>query len=154
MKKVYLLLPLIGFMIIASCKQGEPEDIAEPKTEKQVNPNGDSELALLMRQMYEVGMEMKEHIENGKAPKADFPYKTILTATPTDEKFTDDPDFPTFAQSYITAMKNLQNADPEKVHLMYSGMVNTCMSCHRDMCPGPIVKIEKLYLEEEESVNQ
>ena len=31
----------------------------------QPNPNGDSELALLMREMFDDGMRMKEQIEKG-----------------------------------------------------------------------------------------
>lgn len=150
MKKLILLLPLLAFVVITSCSQKEEAEDPEPQSQEQqsLNPNGDSELALLMRQMFDVGMDMKAHVEQGKVPEADLPYQTILTAEPTDTKFTDDPDFPALAQSYIDAMKNFQNATPENAHLIYTSMVNTCMSCHRSMCPGPVVKIKKLYLEE------
>lgn len=146
MKKILFLLPLIAWIVMASCSQGKTEN--PPTSQKSLNPNGDSELALLMRQMYEVGMQMKDHIQKGEKPAPDIPYQTILTATPTDEAFTSDPNFPDFAQSYIDAMDNLKKAENDNVHLFYTSMVNTCMNCHQDMCPGPMVKIKKLYLED------
>lgn len=150
MKKWLLLLPVIGFLAIASCSE-ENEDAVQTQEEKPVdtNPNGSSELALLMRQMFDEGMEMKEAVMEGKRVESNLPYHNIITATPTEERFKSDPDFPVFAEAYIEAMQNLEEASPEEARLHYSTMITTCMSCHQDMCPGPIVKIEKLYLEEE-----
>jgi len=29
----------------------------------------------------------------------------------------------------------------------FNQMIDNCMNCHQQMCPGPMVKIKKLYLE-------
>ena len=50
-----------------------------------VNPNGDSELAILMRDMYDEGMLVKQSIIDGENPELKLNYDHIHTATPTEE---------------------------------------------------------------------
>ncbi len=130
----------VAIWIILSCSSKNPTSL---------NPNGDSELALPMREMEANAIDMKKFIETGRVPASDYDHSTLFTATPTEEGKTDLPEYKTMAQSYLDAMKSLQSANQENVTGAYKDMVNMCLSCHKSMCPGPVVRIEKLYIEKD-----
>lgn len=114
---------------------------------KPLNPNGDSELALLMRAMHENGMEMKAQLEKGEIPKVNVDYSKIKTAKETPGMKPANVPYDTFADIYIHSMKKLEkctNVEEAKVH--FQNMQTNCLNCHQQMCPGPIVKINKLTL--------
>ncbi len=111
-----------------------------------LNPNGDSELAILMREMFDDAMKMKEGIEKGKLPKSDLDISAIHTADATEPEKVQTEQYRVFADSYLAAMESIEESSRESVADPYRGMVESCMNCHKAMCPGPIVKIEKLYL--------
>ncbi len=117
----------------------------------QPNPNGDSELALLMREMFEDGLRIKEQIENGEKPEVLKKFEAIHTAQATEPEKAASETYKNFAVSYLAAMERLQNATAEDVFDTYQGMVQSCMSCHQALCPRPMVRIKKLYLDGEES---
>ena len=113
----------------------------------QSNPNGDSELALLMREMFEDGLRIKEQIEKGEKPDILKKFEAIHTAEATEPEKAASETYKNFADSYLTALNGLQNADSDELFDAYQGMVQSCMSCHQALCPGPMVRIKKLYLE-------
>ncbi|MEZ4951026.1 MAG: hypothetical protein R2784_16820 [Saprospiraceae bacterium] len=85
------------------------ENEAPVKKRKQLNPNGDSELALLMRDMFDDGMKMKEMIKNGEHPEVSVDFQKILTANATEpEKETASPEYKAFAQTYIQTMEAMK----------------------------------------------
>ncbi|NNF34955.1 MAG: hypothetical protein HKN68_12655 [Saprospiraceae bacterium] len=130
---------VLVILFVLSCANGE---------KKQLNPNGDSELALLMREMEANALDMKKFIETGRVPASDYDHSTLFTAIPTEEGKTDLPEYKTMAQSYLDAMKSLQSANQNTAAGAYKDMVDMCLSCHKSMCPGPVVRIEKLYVGE------
>jgi cytochrome c556 len=139
MKHLFASIFLLATIYLLACA-------TEANSQRPLNPNGDSELSLLMRAMYEDGLKMKSQVENGKHPKPSVDVEQILTAEATDPERQKTPHFDAFAQSYLQAVKALQNARPEEAEQHYNGMVNACMSCHKAICPGPTVRIKKLYL--------
>lgn len=142
MKKVYVLAFIAAIIFAWSCSTESTEE-AEP-----LNPNGDSELALLMRAMFNDGMKMKEQILRNELPSTDVNFERIISATPTDPEQTGTETFKTFAKVYMESMKTLLGGDKKMSAENYGAMVNTCMSCHSVICPGPTVKIKKMLLEE------
>ncbi len=112
---------------------------------KPLNPNGDSELAVLMREMYEDGVKMKSRIEKGRTPSISVDHEEILSANPTDIEQVDNPEYRTYAAAYlgiIDALKKAKtSADAEN---LYDNMVQSCANCHKALCPGPLVRIAKL----------
>lgn len=122
--------------LIISCQQSQ---------KKPLNPNGDSELALLMRAMYEDGEKMKEHLESGKIPKPSTDVEALLTAEATEPDKVATQEYKAFAESYIAITASLKEADAESAPELYKNMVDMCMTCHQSMCPGPMVRIKKLY---------
>jgi hypothetical protein len=117
---------------------------------KSLNPNGDSELALLMREMHTDGMKTKQQLLDGKTPDISVKYEKLFTAKATEPAKVATPEYTAYATIYETAVKNfLERRGNEQVD-SYKTMVDACMNCHQQICPGPMVKIKKLYLSEKE----
>jgi len=115
---------------------------------KPLNPNGDSELALLMRSMMSSSKNLKQLIEQGNIPK-EFPeeFKKIHTAQPTDSD-TKKESFDGFANNYIANLQNLYNSPKEDLKKNYNAVVAACVSCHSEHCPGPLKAINQLKITE------
>ncbi len=117
---------------------------------KSLNPNGDSELALLMREMYEDGMRTKQQLLDGKQPEVKVKYKQLHTAKATEPEKVANPSYAAFAKTYEAAMDSFLFGDAGKKVEYYHSMVTSCMNCHSQFCPGPKMKIKKMYLSEKE----
>lgn len=138
MKKILALLPLCGLLLWQSCSD------EKASATKPLNPNGDSELALLMRQMFEDGERVRAQVKEGKPVDIQVDFEKIMTAKATDPAKMQGPDYPAFAGAYVEAMKALRDAPPAEAQDKYSEVVATCMNCHQQSCPGPMVRIKKL----------
>ncbi len=121
-------------------------DLSKVKIVKApINPNGDSELALLMRAMYEEAERMKAAIERGEQPEITLDYEAILTAEATEPEKAASATYKVHAQSYLQTLKALKNADVAQAQQLFGDMVDSCMGCHSALCPGPKARIKKLY---------
>lgn len=114
---------------------------------KPLNPNGDSELALLMREMMKSSESLKDAINKGNLPK-EFPeaFLKIHSAKPTDSE-TKKESFNVFADNYIDNLKILYGSNKSNIIQNYNAVVSACISCHTEHCPGPIKAIVKLKME-------
>jgi hypothetical protein len=103
----------------------------------------DSELALLMREMHEQAKLLKLLLLNGEdidpyEAEADF----ILEAEPTRPSVKGD-EFESFARYFLKSNKDIyQNPGIEN----YNIMVESCVACHKEFCPGPVRTIQKLRI--------
>jgi hypothetical protein len=143
MYKLLVSIVLLSFVTWLGCTN-------QPSSGKMINPNGDSELALLMRQMFEEGMVTKQQIIDGEIPDLKVSYQHIHTAQPTEEGKTSTTEYMLFAKAYEASVERLMAAAPDERVEAYQNMVNTCMNCHETVCPGPMVKIKKMYLSEDQ----
>lgn len=111
-----------------------------------VNPNGDSELAVLMRQMRDSTASFREVIKSGKVPDK-FPevFLKIHTAIPTDSE-TKKPSFDGFATAYLNSLTQLSKSNATDAKPNYNAVVQACENCHSEHCPGPLSAIRKLKL--------
>ncbi len=148
--KTVVYICLLGFL--ASCSQQEKSCDAPPAKKAIYNPNGDSELALLMRDMFDEGMRVKEEVASGKRPLPKWDADAIFSAHATQPEKVASPEFKAYAQSFLEAAKAMEDASPEAYRQSYQGMVKTCVACHQEVCPGPIVKINKMLLDESEGL--
>lgn len=122
-------------------------DVAPPAAcNKPLNPNGDSELALLMRSMFADGLRIKAQVEQGETPTGLADFSTIHTAMATDSMVRA-AEFTAFADAYLASIKQLEAADSNAV-FRFNRMVDQCMNCHTANCPGAKKRIEKLYIHE------
>lgn len=143
---------LFAVLLLAQCSgKGSTEDASTADStaascSKPLNPNGDSELALLMRNMMHSSENMKEMIRQGKLPDK-FPeeFLKIHTAKPTDAG-TKKASFDAFATNYINNLELLYKSPKEELTQNYNAVVNACVSCHMEHCPGPLKAINKLKI--------
>jgi len=153
-KYLYLLFYISFFS--ASCENQSTAKQADNPSDStksavcstdSVNPNGSSELALLMRKMFDEGMIVKEKIVKGEEIGA-YPadYEKIKSATPTEADMKQD-NFNAFADDMIAALKKLHQNPAKERKENFNRFVSTCMNCHDMMCPGPKRKIVKLKIE-------
>ena len=142
MKSISISLILIAnIAILSQCSDSNPNSL---------NPNGDSELALLMREMFEDGMRTKQLVLDGKSPEVKVAFQKMHTATATEPEKVADPNYAAMTTVYENSVNTfLTSPDHSRVE-SYTNMVNACMNCHQVVCPGPMRKIKKMYLSEQE----
>ncbi len=138
-----VLFCLIAVACWSSCNESQQ---MEPVAERPINPNGDSELALLMREMFEDGERIKAQVERGEQPTGLRDFAVIHAAIPTDSTVKG-PVFTAFAEAYLESVRQLEASDSSSV-FRFNRMVDQCMNCHSEFCPGPKKRIRKLYLKE------
>lgn len=141
-----------AFVCVAVCLGifGCGSEESKPQGTKIFNPNGDSELALLMREMHDDGMLTKQQILNGETPEVKCDYKTMYSIEATEPEKAASTEYQIFGKAYEASVAALLAADEEHRPTAYQTMVGACMNCHQAMCPGPMVKIKKMYLTEAE----
>ena len=105
-----------------------------------------TEMALLMRKMYEVNKALKSQIMN-KDTLMSFPeeFKTIHTAVltkPSDR----DLEFDSLSNIFIDHQKATFSSNSDSIVYHFNKSVNTCLTCHESRCVGPIPKIQKLLI--------
>ena len=139
-------------VLLPKCKQADKSNVNTTENTvcvktKSLNPNGDSELALLMRQMYDSLNSMNRLIKNGGVPSK-FPesFLKIHTAKPTTSN-TKLESFDAFADDYIATLRLLYNSPKADLNKNYNLLVQKCANCHEASCPGPLKKIYKLKLD-------
>ena len=142
MRTLFLLFFSLILLLGYAC-----QDDGKYRGEWTINPNGDSELALLMRDMYDDAMDMKLRLEQGRKPKVYSFYDDMYTAEATEPEKVARDDYTVFSKAYQMSLEGIQRARIGDMHSAYKGMVQSCMNCHNAMCPGPIDKIEHLLLD-------
>lgn len=108
-------------------------------------PNQDSELTLLMRQMYDHYAAIGDSIGMPDYQGKVRAFSEVHTAKSTEPTKATSPLYQAMATTYLAAVHDLNQAATAR-DSSYNIVVDQCMNCHRQLCPGPMVKIEKLYL--------
>lgn len=107
------------------------------------NPNGDSELAALMRVMQVDLTHARDLVKKGEVPAPMFArHRRMRCAWPTDVKDRDAA-FDALAVAYLDAVKALESRPPDR-KAAFLEVVKRCRGCHERACPGPIAAIEQL----------
>jgi hypothetical protein len=132
---------LFAFVICIGCEQQ-----LNTKSNSHINPNGDSELALLMRNMFSESDSLKQLVVAGKTLSGLKRFEDIHTAIATDPTVRG-PVFDSFSDAYIDAIRQLESSNSTSVK-KFNNMVTQCMNCHSKFCPGPKKRIKQLYIEE------
>jgi hypothetical protein len=146
-RKKIIFLTLIFFTI--SCTEK-----IEKKT-KPLNPNGDSELALIMRELQVNTSIIKDEIEkeyfdpNAKINNDYFKQLVkerfkLNTAQQSDENLKSTNTYSNFAATYNYSVSNFLNNKITTKN--YNNMINNCISCHQQFCLGTIATINKLKI--------
>ncbi|MFK7758199.1 MAG: hypothetical protein AB8B53_14815 [Flavobacteriales bacterium] len=132
-------LPFVLVIIVIGFSVGCGANSAEmPSTS-----NSDSELTLLMRQMYEDAITVKQAILANN-PLVLLNHEAVLTAQSTQPEKAQSELYQTFVSDYLTKLKLLNKAESLEQKVAFSNVVKSCINCHSSLCPGPLVKIDKL----------
>ena len=112
----------------------------------ELNPNGASELAALMRTMQANLAEARGAVLEGRPTPPLWPsHRKMRCAWPTDAADRN-PQFDALAIAYLAQVKALdaRGADGRQA---YRAVLAACRACHEVSCPGPIAAIEALALD-------
>jgi len=142
------ILHILAFSLLIACSNSTKEC-----EEKPINPNGESELALLMRDLDLNTFHIKKQLflndstEEKKLntefiEKFKYNYLAIRTAQPTEGNLRENGLYNGYADLYINSIQNFLENNTKK---NYNTMVNNCIQCHEHFCLGAIGKINKLY---------
>lgn len=127
-------------IVLSNCDNGQ----SKPKM-GILHPNKDSELTLLMRDMYDYYDSLKVHVENGNLPDNIRDFAEIHQAVSTEPSKAESPLYKAMSTVYLDSAKRF-NTSKNNTKELFNIMIDNCMNCHQQMCPGPMVKIKKLYV--------
>lgn len=126
--------------VLDPSKPGAPGHLIESPR----NPNGDSELAVLMRTFVEQLKENRLRVKNGESVEKLWPsHRTMRCAWPTNPKERND-GYDGRSQSYLATVRAFDEAPAKET---YNAVVNACIQCHQINCGGVISFIETLRWE-------
>jgi cytochrome c556 len=148
MRKILVAGCLAGASFFIGCNQNATTSADKKAEDKNLEMYEESELAALMRQMYDTNLELKKKLENGEMP-ASFPedFYTLHDAVATKGMISEKnrSTFEALADQYKDDLKEIENAaTPAQAKIAYNEMVMTCASCHQIYCQGPLPKIKRL----------
>lgn len=124
-------------------KQLAENNAADCANPDAVNPNGSSELAILMREMTDFSQKLNEAIlQDSLLPFPDN-FKAIHTAIPTDSTVKGKI-YTGHAELYLNALDLLYKSEKKERIENYNNMITSCISCHENFCRGPIKRINKM----------
>ena len=150
MKNNILIFILLITFFSCSSNEEQEKNCIKPKVKisKGADPNNSSELALLMRSMLQETASMRLQIEEGNLEfNEDYiaELKKLHSAVPTKDHMKEG-GFTGFAKSLITSAESLKASSTDEHKKKYNAMINQCIACHEQVCPGPFVRINKLPL--------
>lgn len=121
-------------------KPGSPGNLIK----SQRNPNGDSELAVLMRVFVDDLREARLQVQGGEALKPLFPvHRSMRCAWPTKPSDRDE-GYDARSQAYLGVVSAFDAVPSQD---SYNAIINSCVACHQVSCGGVIEFIESLRWE-------
>lgn len=113
-----------------------------------INPNGQSELAHLMRRMQAELKAKRADVMAGRDVTIDFFHHRIRCAWPTAASERNAA-YDAMAVSYLRAVDAFNHPDPSSPASSaqrFNGVVESCLGCHANTCEGPMVAIRPLKI--------
>ncbi len=106
-----------------------------------------SEMSLHMNDMYDVNEEIKNKILSGELPK-EFPEEILKIHKAKLSDFKERSEtFEAYSNLFIEKEKFIFDTISEiPLEQRYNDAINSCVSCHKSQCPGPIPRIKKLLI--------
>lgn len=132
-----LIVLVLGVLLLA-CNESNKQ------SEKVViDPNNTSEMALLMRDMFTQLNSVKLKLELGHdLSNSQLNFALIHEQKATDESFRKE-GLEGMSWGYSNAVHQFNNS---QTLTNYRTVVNSCVSCHQSLCPGPLERIDNLII--------
>lgn len=110
-----------------------------------LNPNGDSELAIMMRNMALLSEANAAALREGKELVAyDGSFSGMFQAERSMK--IDDVLFEGMGKSYLATLEQLYKAPVEERVALHNNLIQTCQACHEQSCRGPLKRIDKMLV--------
>ncbi len=148
MRKLIITGCLAGASFFVACNNPTKEQTQKQEESKELEMYEESELASLMRKMYEDNVAIGKMLKNDSLP-ASFPqdFLHIHDAVASKGMLEDRTTFDGFAATYVENMKKMEQATTvAEARIAYNDLVMTCASCHQIYCQGPLPKIKRMKL--------
>lgn len=144
------ILFTLALLAILACSARQVGEAAAAPSPQEVAPP--SELALLMRGMAAHADSVKAGLARGGKDLPPYPtaIRTLFTATPTKDMHIDPITYPTFGKDYQDKVDALYKAARKDRPAAYNALVMSCANCHATHCPGPLMRIKKMYVRVQE----
>jgi hypothetical protein len=144
----------LGFWVLLlglfSCKADlKKTEGVEATPDKEIfNPNGDSELALLMRSMTDYMESAKDSLERGNSmPNCPDDFKRLTEAKETEGIIKDRNHFNAYAEQWLIDLNLVCRSTGHHQIQAYERLRISCLNCHQSYCQGPIPKIQRLTIQ-------
>lgn len=138
----YLYILCCVLLILVSCAEKKQEKVKE-----ELLMYEPSEMAILMRQMYEYNKVLRQQIisqDSLSLPSYPEEFLNIHSAVMTDDTERDSA-FEALSKRYLELQQSIfTNKDSAKEN--FNKSVVTCVECHTTRCDGPIPKIKRLLI--------
>ena len=92
-------------------------------------------------------MVVKEAILEEEQIPIKLKHHKLLTAKSTDPKDSKSEVYQTLANDYLRWVNLVNDPKNPDRRTSYSNLVNSCTQCHKALCPGPLIRIEKMVIE-------
>lgn len=140
------LLSVAALTFIAFVQFPEPLERSTNEDEQELAPPSD--LALLMRAMAIHADSVKAGLgKQDRLPQFPKTFRNLNKTTPTKGMHIDAITFPTFSKDYLSKLDDLYDAPTAERPQAYNALVQSCANCHGTHCPGPLMRIRKMYAE-------
>jgi len=141
-----LILLLITALVGCFARTDSPVDLPTPNEQDVAPP---SALALMMRHMAAHADSVKAAVRrDGDLPPFPKAFNGLMKAEPTEGMHIDPITFPTFAKDYENKLERLYKVKKEDRSQAYNALIQSCANCHGTHCPGPLMRIKKMYVED------
>ena len=145
-KKQYLFIAFFSASAMMACNSNVPKSNEGNLLINQVPANVDSEMTVLMREMYYNFEIIKDSIVAGKTVDRILFNDVRRThwASTTDSTIMG-PAFEGMTVDFLDKVDSLLLEEVNK-EMYFNLTVQACLNCHQEFCPGPMGKITKLLI--------
>jgi hypothetical protein len=142
--KVFFSVAICILLFSCNTSKKETSSLKEKMVYDMYEP---SEMSILMNDMYDYNLKLKQEIIDGKMP-SEFPSKFLEIHTAQLSEFKSrNEKFQVYSQLFIEYQQDIFNSDSNRdISERYNRMINLCVTCHTTECTGPIPKIKKLLI--------
>ena len=146
LNKLFFLAAAISVSLY-SCDTAEESTSTVKKSTWSPKMDEPSELAQIMRDLHEEGLQRKASLEKGVLYSGSIDnLLKMVAATPT-EPHMKGPAFEPHALAFNASYGAIQAATAVKEQIdAHNNLVKSCVACHTNFCQGPISRIELLYI--------
>jgi hypothetical protein len=148
MGNIWVFLAICLIALACNPAKESPITDLQPAAKAVSNPNGDSELALLMRAMTVYMEQSKDSLEQGKGiPGCPEEFKRLTEATETEGMIKDRNHFNAYAEQWLSDLDQVCQSKGKGQLQAYERLRTSCLNCHQSYCQGPIPKIQRLTVQ-------